>query len=229
MSTPAFFVAVAGVDVSANFSSILLELVVECNENMESDSVHITLADRNGSVAIPPIGDPIAVGMGYLESGIKPMGLFTVEEVCCRGWPREIRIRGRSFDLCGKWKEPRSTKYENKTVPAIVSEVAGRNGATSSTSSSIAQQKYDYLAQTAQSDSDFVNRLAHDHDATARLKDGVLRFHKKGEMLTGVVTAICPGNLKSYEWRHMGRPGHKGTRGHWWDRKESKYKRTKSK
>jgi phage protein D len=226
--TPDFYVFVGGIDMTANFRSILLDLCVESHEGTDSDSVSITVDDRNGEVMLPSRGDIIAVGMGYKETGVFPMGLFTVDEVTAMGWPRQVHIRGRALEMEDKFKEHRNGGYENKTVQQIVSEIAGRHGLVPVVLGSVGSFKYNYRAQN-QSDMDFLTNLGYEHDAIAKVANGALLFWKKGEMFTGIVEAICPGNVKSYEMRMQDRPKHDKARGHHWDRKKGKYVRQEEK
>lgn len=222
--TPDFYVHVGGNDMTANFRSRLLELEVCDHEGTESDSVSITLDDRNAELAIPTKGGIIAVGLGYKETGLRDMGLYTVDEVTLKGWPREIHVKGRALEMVQGFKEHRNIGYENKTVSQIIGEIAKRHGLQPKVIGSVGQFKYNYKSQT-HSDMNFLMELGYEHDAVATAKHGSLIFCKKGEGITGVCVVGFPGQIKSYTARFQDRPCHKKSRGHYWDRKKARYMR----
>ncbi|NRB17766.1 MAG: hypothetical protein HRU33_09430 [Rhodobacteraceae bacterium] len=63
----------------------------------------------------------------------------------------------------------------------IVTKIAGKNGLKTAVSESLKSHFYGYLAQTAESDLNFLTRLARDLDATAKPAGGALVFVKRGE------------------------------------------------
>jgi phage protein D len=219
--TPAFVCSVGGSNLGNGIGSRLLELVVTDNDGSESDSVSIRVDDRNGEVAIPPRGGIMAVALGYKETGVMPMGLYTVDEVTCDGYPMSLTVTGRSADLKQKFKSQRAQGYENKTLGDVLTEVAGRNNLAPFISGSINAIQYKYLAQD-ESDLAFIQRLANKHDAVVNAKNGKLIFAKKGETDFGVVAVTVPGQLLSYEVTFADRAAHEKSMASWWDFDEAK-------
>jgi hypothetical protein len=220
--TPAFYISVGGADVTGNFNDRLLELTVTDNEGSESDTVNVVVDDRDGILGIPEKGASMAVGLGYKETGIMPMGMFIVDEVKVEGWPRKMSIRGRAAEMRDDFKGQRSKGYENKTIKDIVGEIAQRHGLAAKVIGSIASFNYKYLAQGVESDLHFITRLARKHDCVATAKGGKLIFCKKGEGDLGMVVITYPGQIKKYECTFQDRPRHKKAKGSWWDFDEAK-------
>jgi phage protein D len=165
--------------------------------------------------------------MGYRETGLMPMGLFTVDEVEVSGWPQTMVVKARAADMGQEFKQGRTQDYHNKTVSQIVGEIAQRQGLAPLVKGPVASFMYKYLSQTQESDLHFLTRLAAKHDAVGKPAMGKLLFVKKGLGLGGSASARFPDNVKAYSATFKDRPVHGETDGGWWDgtmgeRKEEK-------
>ena len=158
--TPDWQILADGIDVTANFNDRLLELTVTDHEGMKSDSCEIMVDDRDGILALPRKGTLLTILMGYRETGLALMGLFTVDEVELTGFPRQMRISGSAADLRDALKSQRSKAYEGKTLGAVVGEIAARHGLGSAVSASLSGFSHDFLGQSEESDLHFLTRLA---------------------------------------------------------------------
>lgn len=225
---PAFSVSVGGVSVTGNLTDRLLQLEVTDQEGSQSDTVSIRVDDRNGLLQIPKQGTLISVALGYRESGIRPMGMFTVDTASVSGWPRQMEITGKALDFTKMMKEQRSKGYEKKTVGQICGDIAKRHGLQNGCTGTIAQLKLDYLGQTEESDANFLQKIADEHDSIFAVKDGRLILKKKGENVTGFAIITHPGNVMEYNFSYQDRNSHSGGETEWWDRKTAKRIRAKS-
>jgi phage protein D len=165
--------------------------------------------------------------MGYRETGLSFMGLFTVDTVTLSGWPQQMEITGKAMDFIKLMKEQRSKGYDKKTVSQIVNEIAGRHGLAANCTGTIANLKYDYTGQTEESDAQFLQMLADKHDCVFSVKNGQLLFKKKAENITGFAIVTRPGNVMDYQFSFVDRNAHQGGEADWWDRKEAKRQRSK--
>jgi uncharacterized protein len=220
--TPAWQILADGVDITANFNDRLIELTVTDNEGMKSDSCEIVVDDRDGILAVPRKGTLLAIFMGYRETGLLSMGLFTVDEVELSGFPRQMRISGAAADLRDKLKSQRSKGYENKTLGAIVGEVAQRHGLSAAVGGSLRGFSYPFLAQSEESDLHFLTRLARKHDALFKVAGGKLLFMRRGEALSASGQAlpsvtITGAQVTQYSATFQDRPTHKKSAATWWD------------
>lgn len=225
MSSPAFAISSGGLDLTGNFNDRLISLEVSDAEGFASDSVTITLDDRDGAIAIPPKGKVLNVSLGYRETGLIPMGQFTVDEVEVSGWPQQMTIRARAADLRDTLKQHRTGYWDEKSLSDILSEVAQRNGLSAAVGQELSSFEYKYLPQTEESDLHLITRLAKQHDAIAKVAGGKLLFSKKGTgMSAGGVhlggATITRTMMLDYTAQLKDRPAHKETRATWWDRKK---------
>jgi uncharacterized protein len=231
--TPAWQILADGTDVTSNFSDRLVELTVTDHEGMKSDSCEIVVDDRDGILAVPRKGTLLSIAMGYRETGLVPMGLFTVDEAELTGFPRRMRISASAADLRDKLKSQRSKAYENKTLGTIVSEIAGRHGLSAAVGSSLKGFNYPFLGQSEESDLHFLTRLARKHDALFKVAGGKLLFMRRGEALSasgqalGTVT-ITGDRVTQYSATLQDRPAHKKSKATYWDRDEADRKTEES-
>lgn len=225
---PAFSVSVGGVSITGNLVDRLLALEVTDQEGSQSDTCRILVDDRDGRLGIPKSGSVISVAMGYRETGLSFMGLFTVDTASLSGWPRQLEITGKSMDFTKLMKEQRSKGYEKKTVGQICGEIAGRHGLANGCTGTIANLKFDYLGQTEESDAHFLQMIADRHDGVFGIKNGQMVLKKKAENITGFAVVTSPGNVMEYKFSYTDRNAHAGGEADWWDRKQAKRQRSKS-
>ena len=223
--TPAWQILADGLDVTANFNDRLIELTVTDHEGMKSDSCEIVVDDRDGILAVPRKGTLLSISMGYRETGLVLMGLFTVDEVELTGFPRQVRISGASADLRDKLKSQRSKAYENKTLGGIVGEIASRHGLSAAVGASLRGFSYPFLGQSEESDLHFMTRLAKKHDALFKVAGGKLLFMRRGESLSASgqelsAVAISGDRVTQYRATFQDRPAHKKSKATYWDRDE---------
>jgi phage protein D len=165
--------------------------------------------------------------MGYRETGLSFMGLFTIDTVTLSGWPQQMEIQAKSMDFTKLMKEQRSKHYDKKTLGQICGEIAGRHGLANGCVGTMASLKYDSLGQTEESDAHFLQALADAHDGVFAVKNGQLVLKKKAENIQGFALVTRPGNVMDYQFSFVDRNGHSGGEADWWDRKEAKRQRTK--
>ena len=190
--TPDFKIIAAGVNITAQIKDRLLSLVVSDEAGMKSDQVEITLDDRGSAIELPAPGALLAVFMGYKESVLVPMGLFTADEICVSGPPETMVIRGKAAALGGELKDQKTRSWDDKTIGQIVAVIAREHKLTPKVSSDLAGVKIEHADQTEESDLHFLMRLAEEHDAIASVKGQTLLFIDKGEGKTASGLAMIP-------------------------------------
>jgi Bacteriophage probable baseplate hub protein len=190
--TPAFKIVAAGINITPQIKDRLLGLTVKDEAGFKSDTVEIILDDRDNAIELPLPGAPIAVFMGYEETFLVPVGVFTADEVLAKGPPDTVTIRGKAANLGGSMQEQKTRAWDEQTIADIVATVAGEHGLEPKVAERYAGFYYDHLDQTDESDINFLTRIAQDHDAIATVKGEALLFIGRGEGLTASGVAMLP-------------------------------------
>lgn len=190
--TPDFKILAAGVSITRQVKDRLLSLSISDEAGLKSDQVEITLDDRDNALELPLPGAPLAVFLGFKETFLMPMGVFTADEVTAKGPPDTITIRAKAADLGGSMKSQKTRAWDDKTIGQIVETIAGEHKLEAKVAKACKDYHYDHLDQTEESDLTFLIRIAKDHDALATVKSGALLFIGQGEGLTASGLPMLP-------------------------------------
>lgn len=225
--TPDYKVIAAGINITSQIKDRLLSLVVSDQAGIQSDTVEITLDDRDNAIELPLPGAPLIVFMGYKETFLMPMGVFTADEVLAKGPPDTITIRGKAVNLGGSIKEQKTRNWDEKTIEDIVGTIAGEHSLEPKVAEAFKSFKYDHLDQTDESDINFLTRIGKDHDAIATVKGEALLFIGKGEGKTASGIPMIPrpirksGKLK-WSMTLASRGNFKSVEAHWHNQENGK-------
>lgn len=94
---------------------------------------------------------------------------------------KTMTIKAKAADMLQTIRAPKTRAWEGKTLEQIVGKIAGNHGLRAAISDSLKEAAFGYLAQTAESDLNFLTRLARDLDATAKPAGDALVVVKRGE------------------------------------------------
>jgi phage protein D len=220
--TPAFRILVAGQDVTGTLADRLLSLTVTDNDDGAADQVVIDLDDRDGRIASPDMEARLDVSLGWTGQALAFMGRFAVDGVGGQGPGASLRITATAADLKSPIRAPRTRAWEGKTLSDIVRTIAGEAGLKPVVGESLAGAAWGYLAQTAESNLNFLSRIAATLDATAKPAGGALIVQRRGEGRTAagdVLTApvIPDSRLTDWRWKLEGREVYAAVEALWSD------------
>ncbi|WP_294927996.1 contractile injection system protein, VgrG/Pvc8 family [uncultured Paracoccus sp.] len=179
--TPDFKIIAAGVNITPQIKDRLLSLTITDEAGIKADTVEITLDDRDGLIELPAPGAPMLVFLGYRETGLIPMGLFTSDEVTVTSPPATLTIRAKAADLGGGIKDQKTRSWDNMTIGDITATIADEHGLEPKVAERFKSVLIDHIDQTEESDIGFLDRMGRDHDALVSVKGGALLFMGKGE------------------------------------------------
>lgn len=185
---PRIEVMIDGQPVAGGFYERLVRCTVTDKEGISSDTFDMELDDGNPVVngepvflAIPKTGAVVDIRMGYVETGLRSLGSFTVDKITVKCLPYSMSISGKAADLRkGKLKERQERHWDKKRVSEIVEEVAKESGLKASIDPEIGDHEYGWMAQQDESNIHFLERLAQRHNALFSIKNGHLIFAKRG-------------------------------------------------
>lgn len=179
---PTVLLTVDGTPVAGAFYERLINLTITDHEGVQSDTFQAELNDGPPMfLALPRKGAVVVPTLGYLETGTRTFGRFTVDQVNGKCLPYGLTISGKQADLrAGKLKSHRERHWDDKTVGEIVGEVAGEAGLSPKIAPRIAAQKLDWIGQQNETDIHFLERLARRVGGLFTVKDGNLVLAERG-------------------------------------------------
>lgn len=178
---PSYQIKVDGQDITRAIQERLMTLRISDEAGWQSDSVELTLDDRDRELVLPRHGVQMSVWMGYEETGLVRMGLFTVDEVQCGGPADTITIRGRAANFRNTLKEQKTRAWERITIGDLVETVANEHQLEPVISDKLKDKMLEHIDQTEESDLHFLSRLSKDHDAISKPVESRLLFVPRGE------------------------------------------------
>lgn len=184
MTTPAFRLEADGADLTAVIADRLISIRVTDQAGQQSDSLEVTLDDRDAKVPVPRSGAWLKLWLGYRGPGQAPlfMGSYAVDEVDLSNGVRSMVIKATAAQTAPELvKEQRSQSWHRTTLGAIAGEIAQRNGLQLVLKGRIGDVEIRHEDQTSESDQSFLTRLAEKHGATIKPANGSLVVAPRGK------------------------------------------------
>ena len=183
---PLFRVLVENQDITDKIADRLLSLNVTDEAGIESDAMSIFLDDRDHAIALPPTGTELNIAIGYVESGLTDMGLYTVDEIELSGPVQKMCIRGkashtRKTKMLNTLKAPKTRSWDQTSIGAIVTKIAVEHNFEPVISKSLIDTPIPHIDQVSESDINLLSRMAKDYGAIAKPASGRLLFVVQGE------------------------------------------------
>jgi len=219
---PVFTVAADNRDITAKIADRLVSLRVTDEAGVRSDTCVVALDNGDGAIVPPKTGAELAVGLGYEETGIVRLGVFTVGEVELSAPPRTLTIRAHAAKMAGALKAERTRSFEGRTLGDIVRAIAAEHGYEPKITDDLAAVDPGHLDQIAESDMHFLTRLAKDRGAVAKFAHGFLLFAPQGEAKAVSGKALTPirirgGDVAGYTYTTADRASYASVEAVWRD------------
>lgn len=201
---PGFRVTSSGNDITQQIADRLISLRIQDEAGQKSDTLEITLDDRDQKLPLPEAKVTLSVAMGYTTGGrsLQEMGTFVIDEVELSDPPATVKIRAKAMDggtEGGQLKEQKTRSWHQKTIGQIVTQIASEHGMTAMVHPRFASKMIDHIDQTSESDAHFLTRLATLHGATAKPVDGRLVFIPAGEGISASGQTLAATTLNRSE------------------------------
>ena len=227
MTTPAFRIEANGGDITQLIADRLLSMRLNEQAEQQSDSLEITLDDRDKRIPVPSNGTWLRVWLGYSSGGRKPvyMGAFAVDEVELSMGPRSMVIKATASNTAPTLqKEQRTKSWHNTTLGAVVQEIAGRHNVVPVIKGALASQQIKHEDQTNESDQAFLTRLAEKFKATIKPADGRLVVVPRGATDNSGSVTIRQEEVTNWRATLKNRGAYGGVKAKWLDRTVNKEK-----
>jgi hypothetical protein len=190
---PIFKVLADGADITARINQRLISIKTTDEAGFKSDTCTIELDDRDGVIALPRKGAKLDIYLGYEETGISKVGVYTVDEISLTGFPETLSISGKAADMsAGELKSQKTRHFDNITLGDLVKTIAGGNGLVGKTSADLAAIQLGHVDQTQESDLHLLTRLAKQYGGVAKVTNDHLILAKAGESKSVGGTSLSP-------------------------------------
>jgi uncharacterized protein len=190
---PVFKVTANNNDITAMLQKRFSEMTITDETGFISDTFEVVLADTNASdpIKMPPTGAQLQVWIGYGDQQAIYKGMFIADEIELADSPDRMTIRAHAapFDQTPQgmldFQSQKTRSWPSgTTIGAMVSQMATEHGMTGKTSTELQNVQLPHIDQTAESDINFLIRLAKRYDAIAKPAGGYLIFAKRGNAQT---------------------------------------------
>lgn len=223
MSKPGFRIEANGGDITRLIADRLVSLRLNEQAEQQSDSLEITLDDRDRRVPVPANGTWFRVWLGYDRPVY--MGAFAVDEVELSMGPRSMVIKGTASNTAPTLqKEQRTKSWHNTTLGAVVQEIAGRHNVVPVIKGSLGGQQIKHEDQTNESDQAFLTRLAQKFKATIKPADGKLVVVPRADKDNAGNVTIRLEDVTSWRATLKNRGAYGGVKARYLDRATNKEK-----
>ncbi|PPD18482.1 MAG: hypothetical protein CTY18_05895 [Methylomonas sp.] len=179
--TPIFKILADSADITSRIQQRLLSIRTSDEAGFKSDTCTIELDDRDARIELPRHGAKLDVSLGYAQSGLNRVGIYTVDEASGLGFPETLTINAKAADVRDDLKSRKSRSFDNITFRDLVTTLATENALTGRISADLDGVFFPHLDQTDESDLHFLTRLAKRYNAVAKITHGVMLVTQAGQ------------------------------------------------
>ena len=190
--TPEYRLLANQADITNAIRRRFISLRYTDEAGLDSDMLEIVLADHDTErpIEIPPTGAELELFLGY-DGQAERIGMFVCDEVELSGWPGQMTIRARAapFETSKAGKNSLQTQKTRswdagKTLADVVKTIASEHGLSPAIADVLKSVTLPHLAQTDESDINFLSRVARRYDAVVKPAGGKLVLAKTGTAKT---------------------------------------------
>lgn len=207
---PLYTLAANTTDITGKIDSRLIEMTVTDEAGWQSDTVSITLDDRDGMLDLPRKGAVLNLGIMGMH-----VGKYVVDELELSGPPASLTITGKAADMTKSLKATRTQSWDQVTLGDVATTIAARHELTAKIAPELAAIELGHIDQTEESDMNLLTRLSRDYDAVIKPVNQYLVVAPKGQAksVSGLALAavtLTPSMVSTWHATLADRPKHGG-------------------
>ncbi|WNO10453.1 contractile injection system protein, VgrG/Pvc8 family [Teredinibacter sp. KSP-S5-2] len=219
--TPDFRLEANDDDITELIRTCLISLRVTDEAGIKSDALEIQLDDEGSRIQWPETGAVLTLKLGYKETGLTKLGLYSVDEVEYSGPVLRMTIRAKAADMRKTIKAQKKRFWEDTTLYDVVKAVSP-DDLTPGVSQALRDIGFTYLEQNNESDLHFLTRIANENGAVVKPTNGYLIVAPRGETksISGQslpVTIIQPSMIKRFRFTQAERNKYASVIAYWHD------------
>jgi phage protein D len=178
---PIFKILADSVDITERIKQRLISIKTTDEAGMKSDTLVIELDDRDSKIEMPRHGAKLELWLGYTQTGLGKIGIYTVDEISMNGFPMTMTISSKAADMIEEMKAQKTQPFDNITLGGLVNIIAKKYGLIGKTAGALANIAFTHLDQTQESDLHLLTRLAEQHNGVAKVTHDTLIMALAGE------------------------------------------------
>ncbi|WP_265016877.1 MULTISPECIES: contractile injection system protein, VgrG/Pvc8 family [unclassified Wolbachia] len=160
-------------------------------EGIKDHVISVHLTDESGTIddvaeVCVDYGDEnvevpneLNISLGYKETGVFPMGVYTVNEVTIQGPPKTLLIKAHATNLRISLKAKVSREWHKITIENLVKEIAQKHGYGYKVAEEFKNVLIPHINQVDESDISLLTKIATEREAMAKLAGGYILFISK--------------------------------------------------
>ena len=228
--TPRFRLLADAADITRRIENRLLELHITVTADPTSDTLTLTLDDRDHALPVLSHRTALQVWLGY-DDDPPYMGRYLRTESTHELAPRRLGVRATAADFTQDraLKAPRTRSFDAITLGALLTRIAAEHGYTAACAPALAGIALAHIDQTEESDLHLLRRIAREHDATIKAAAGRLVLIARGagrSARTGAplpVLTLRPGDITRGRITHHDRPRYGAVIAKYYDVQSARY------
>ena len=182
--TPTFKIIAQTQDITLTIAKYLLSIRVSDSIGIESDVVEIMLDNDKHHIQRPEVGARLTVFLGYKETTLTKMCVYTVDELELAGPPNTLTIRAKAADMNASLKAPKTRTWQGVTLQTMIETIAAEHHLHPKISLDLNAVDYKTVHQTREGDLNLLTRLGRQVDAITKISGEHLLMIKQGQAKT---------------------------------------------
>lgn len=174
---PDFSIIADNHSITEKLKSSVISIHITDESGTASDETTIRL--KHGMNALE-LKEELKVFLGYKESGLSFMGVYTASEITIQSPPQILGVKCRAANFKGSLKEKTSKEWKEITLGDLVRKIAEKHGYEAKIAEKFEDIFIPHITQTDESDMNFLKRIGDEHEATIKPVGGHIIFISKG-------------------------------------------------
>lgn len=154
-------------DITSLIRDRLLRLSVRDAAGEESDTISLTIDNRDGVVQFPATGAALEVRIGT-KGELISKGVFEVDELSEPLDDDTLTIHAKASKMKSSFKAPKNATFDDISFGELVTKIASEHGYQPAIAQSLASVRFTHIDQKSESDMNLLTRLAREHGAIAK-------------------------------------------------------------
>jgi phage protein D len=177
---PQWILTYQGTNITADISSMALEIVYSDFLENDAGEIAITLEDAERlwqGPWYPQQGDLVSLAVGYHGEELLPCGDFQVDQLELDGPPDVFHLRCLSAYVVPAMRTANYVAYEGQSLTGIAAIIAGKYGLTLIAAADSPDIGFQRVTQAGETDLSFLRRLAREHGYGFNVRGDTLVFY----------------------------------------------------